>query len=203
MRPRKRDVRTLIEQIVAGWGRLDVAINNVGNMGAADRLGVRVHDSTLEAFDSTLSVSLRTTFLCMKYEIGQVLQQGGGAIANTTSLAGVRITPHSSPGYVAAKAAVVHLTRYAAALYAKDNIRVNVVAPGLTATPAVLAVPDRGGTRRHCARISSHGPVDAPRRTRRGVSLGVLGPGLGRHRAHHPGGRWMDGPIARRHHPSP
>lgn len=133
------DVRTLIEQIVAGWGRLDVAINNVGNMGAADRLGVRVHDSTLEAFDSTLSVSLRTTFLCMKYEIGQMLQQGGGAIANTTSLAGVRITPHSSPGYVAAKAAVVHLTRYAAVLYAKDNIRVNVVAPGLTATPAVLA----------------------------------------------------------------
>ena len=74
----------------------------------------------------------------MKYEIQQMLKQGGGVIANTTSLAGVRITPHSSPGYVAAKAGVVHLTRYAAVLYAKDNIRVNVIAPGLTATPAVL-----------------------------------------------------------------
>ena len=74
----------------------------------------------------------------MKYEIEQMLKQGGGVIANTTSLAGVRITPHSTPGYVAAKAAVVHLTRYAAVLYAKDNIRVNVVAPGLTGTPKVL-----------------------------------------------------------------
>lgn len=135
---REDDVAALIEKIVARWGRLDVGINNVGNMGAADKLGVRIHDSTLEAFDSTLDVSLKTNFLCMKYEIQQMLRQGGGVIANTTSLAGVRVTPHSSPGYVAAKAGVVHLTRYAAVVYAKDNIRVNVVAPGLTGTPAVL-----------------------------------------------------------------
>lgn len=132
------DVKSLVARIVERWGRLDVGINNVGNLGKADHLGVRLHDSTLEAFDGTLEVSLKTNFLCMKYEIAQMLQQGGGAIANTTSLAGVRITPHSTPGYVAAKAAVVHLTRFAAVLYAKDNIRVNVVAPGLTATPAVL-----------------------------------------------------------------
>ena len=135
---READVRALVDKIVARWGRLDVGINNVGNMGAADKLGVRIHDSTLEAFDSTLDVSLKTNFLCMKYELAQMLKQGGGVIANTTSLAGIRITAHSSPGYVAAKAGVVHLTRYAAVLYAKDNIRVNVVAPGLTATPAVL-----------------------------------------------------------------
>jgi NAD(P)-dependent dehydrogenase (short-subunit alcohol dehydrogenase family) len=135
---READVAVLIEKIVARWGRLDVAINNVGNMGKADVLGVRVHDSTLEAFDSTLDVSLKTNFLGMKYEIAQMLKQGGGVIANTTSLAGVRITPYSTPGYVAAKAGVVHLTRYAAVLYARDNIRVNVIAPGLTETPAVL-----------------------------------------------------------------
>jgi NAD(P)-dependent dehydrogenase (short-subunit alcohol dehydrogenase family) len=135
---REEEVAAVITQIVRRYGRLDVGINNVGNMGKADVLGVRVHDSTLEAFESTLEVSLKTTFLCMKHEIRQMLEQGGGVIANTTSMAGVRITEHSSPGYTAAKAGVVHLTRYAAVLYAKDNIRVNVVAPGLTETPAVV-----------------------------------------------------------------
>lgn len=135
---REDEVQALVAQIVSRWGRLDIGINNVGNMGKADRLGVRIHDATLEGFDSTLDVSLKTNFLCMKYEIEQMLKQGGGVIANTTSLAGVRVTPHSTAGYVAAKAGVVHLTRWAAVLYAKDNIRVNVVAPGLTATPAVL-----------------------------------------------------------------
>jgi NAD(P)-dependent dehydrogenase (short-subunit alcohol dehydrogenase family) len=134
----EEDVKTLIAKIVERYGRLDVGINNVGNMGAADRLGVRVHDSTLEGFNSTVEINLNSTFLCMKYEIEQMLKQGGGAIANTTSLAGIRVTEHSTPGYVAAKAGIVHLTRYAAVLYAKDNIRVNVIAPGLTATPAVL-----------------------------------------------------------------
>jgi NAD(P)-dependent dehydrogenase (short-subunit alcohol dehydrogenase family) len=132
------EVEAVIARIVQRYGRLDVGINNVGNMGKADVLGVRIHDSTLEAFDSTLDVSLKSTFLCMKYEIRQMLAQGGGVIANTTSMAGVRITEHSSPAYTAAKAGVVHLTRYAAVLYAKDNIRVNVVAPGLTETPAVV-----------------------------------------------------------------
>src|SRR4051812_29573587 len=70
---REDDVRELVATIVARWGRLDVGINNVGNMGPADRLGVRIHDSTLEAFDSTLDVSLKSKFLCMKYEIEQML----------------------------------------------------------------------------------------------------------------------------------
>ena len=134
----EEDVKSLIEKIVARWGRLDVGINNVGNNGKDDVMGVRLHDSTVKGFDSTLEVSLKTNFICMKYEIEQMLKQGGGVIANTTSLAGTRITPHCTPGYVAAKAAVVHLTRWAAVLYAKDSIRVNVVAPGLTGTPAVL-----------------------------------------------------------------
>jgi NAD(P)-dependent dehydrogenase (short-subunit alcohol dehydrogenase family) len=135
---RENEVEAVIAQIVRRYDRLDVGVNNVGNMGKADVLGVRVHDSTWDAFESTLEVSLKTTFLFMKHEIRQMLRQGGGAIANTTSMAGVRVTEHSSPGYTAAKAGVVHLTRYAAVLYAKDKIRVNVIAPGLTETPAVL-----------------------------------------------------------------
>ncbi len=142
------EVEALIAAIVERHGRLDAAMNIVGNLGAADRLGVRVHDSTLEAFNSTLEASLVTAFLCMKHEIAQMLKQGtGGAIANTSSLAGLRVSPDSTPGYVAAKSAVVHLTEYAAVLYAKDRIRVNVIAPGLTATPAVLAAFPAAETR--------------------------------------------------------
>lgn len=120
---REDDVKSLVGQIVARWGRLDVGINNVGNNGKDDVMGVRIHDSTLAGFNSTLDVSLKTNFLCMKYEIEQMLKQGGGVIANTTSLAGIRVTPNCTAGYVAAKAGVVHLTRWAAVLYAKDNIR--------------------------------------------------------------------------------
>ena len=133
------DVRSLIDQVVARFGRLDVGVNNVGNLGAADVPGGRLHDTTLEGFNSTLEVSLTTNFLCMKYEIIQMLKQGGGVIANTTSMAGVRISPGATPGYISAKAGLVHLTRYAAVLYAKDNIRVNVVAPGMTATPSIMS----------------------------------------------------------------
>jgi NAD(P)-dependent dehydrogenase (short-subunit alcohol dehydrogenase family) len=60
----------------------------------------RAPDSTLEAFESTLEIGLKTNFLGMKYQIAQMLEQGGGVIANTTSLAGVRITPYSSPLYL-------------------------------------------------------------------------------------------------------
>ena len=135
---REEEVAALVAQVVDRYGRLDVAMNVVGNLGTADHLGVRIHDSTLEAFEGTLDVSLTTSFLCMKYEIAQMLKQGGGVIANTTSLAGVRVTEHSTPGYVAGKAGVVRLTRYAAVLYARDNILVNVGAPVGTATPAVM-----------------------------------------------------------------
>ena len=140
---REDQVESLIATVVNRYGRLDVGINNVGNLGKADQPNKRVHDSTLDGFMGTLEVSLVTNFLCMKFEIAQMLKQGGGVIANTTSLAGIRVTPLCTPGYAAAKAGVVHLTRYAAVLYAKDNIRVNVVAPGFTATPSLLgAFPD-------------------------------------------------------------
>jgi NAD(P)-dependent dehydrogenase (short-subunit alcohol dehydrogenase family) len=134
------DVEALMSQIVARYGRLDVGINIVGNMGSADRLGPMLHESTLEGWEGTMAVSLTSAFLSMKHELKQMMSQGSGVIANTSSLAGLRVTLHSTPGYVAAKSGLVHLSEYAAVMYAKYNIRVNVIAPGLTATPAVLGM---------------------------------------------------------------
>jgi NAD(P)-dependent dehydrogenase (short-subunit alcohol dehydrogenase family) len=133
------DAEELIKRIVARYGRLDVAMNIVGNMGSSDKLGPMLHESTLEGWEDTIAISLTSAFLCMKHQLKQMMKQGnGGAIANTASLAGLRVTFNSSPGYVAAKSGLVHLSEYAAVMYAKHGIRVNVIAPGLTATPAVL-----------------------------------------------------------------
>jgi NAD(P)-dependent dehydrogenase (short-subunit alcohol dehydrogenase family) len=99
-----------------------------------------LHESTLDGWEGTLSVSLTSVFLAMKHELNQMMKQGGGVIANTSSLAGLRVTFNFSPGYVAAKSGVIHLSEYAAVMYAKHNIRVNVIAPGLTGTPAVLGM---------------------------------------------------------------
>jgi NAD(P)-dependent dehydrogenase (short-subunit alcohol dehydrogenase family) len=138
---READVEALMAQLVARYGRLDVACNLVGNMGSTDKLGPMLHESTLDGWEGTMAVSLTSAFLTMKHELKQMMKQGdGGAIANTSSLAGLRVTFNSSPGYVAAKSGLVHLSEYAAVMYAKHNIRVNVIAPGLTATPAVLGM---------------------------------------------------------------
>ena len=123
---------------VERFGRLDVGINNIGNLGRGDRPDMAVHDCDLAAWKATVDVCLTSCFLGMKYQILQMLKQGGGAIANTAALAGIRVATGASPGYAAAKAGVVHLSEHAAVHYARNNIRVNVVAPGLTATPAVL-----------------------------------------------------------------
>lgn len=123
-------------------GRLDAAINNVGNFGAGDRWDVPLHATTLEAWDATVRQCLGTTMLGMKAALRPMLAQGSGAIVNIASLAGIRVTRFASPAYTAAKAGVVHLSEQAAVLYAAQGIRVNVVAPGLTLTPNIRASMD-------------------------------------------------------------
>jgi len=130
-------VQALIARIVERYGRLDVAVNNVGGMAPGNRSGQKLHDTTLEAWDAGLRLNLTSAFLCMKHEIAQMLQQGGGVIANTASMAGMRYTPHGAPSYDAAKAGLIHLSATAAVAYAAHDIRINVVAPGLTLTPLI------------------------------------------------------------------
>jgi NAD(P)-dependent dehydrogenase (short-subunit alcohol dehydrogenase family) len=135
---RDEDVARLTAATVAALGSIDVAINNVGGVVPGGRPGVAVHDADLDGWAGTLALCLDSCFFGMRHQLRVMLDQGAGVICNTASLAGLLVAPDSPPAYSAAKAGVIHLTEQAAAIYADRGIRVNAVAPGLTATPAVL-----------------------------------------------------------------
>jgi NAD(P)-dependent dehydrogenase (short-subunit alcohol dehydrogenase family) len=126
-------VHRLVATAVERFGRLDCAFNNAGG-------GVRrgsVTDCTEADWDYTMDSYLKSVWLCMKYEILQMLgQPHGGAIVNNSSVDGLRAFP-ASASYSAAKHGVVGLTRTAAVQYARQGIRINAVCPGWIQTPPV------------------------------------------------------------------
>ena len=145
-------VEALVNTAVESFGGLHVAFNNAGVLPPTAPLA----QMTEAEWDKVLAVDLKGVFLSLKYEIEHMLTNGGGAIVNTASVAGVIADPGMAP-YVAAKHGVVGLTRAAAIDYAKHGIRVNALAPGLVETPmtkrwledpamreAVLAGPQMG-----------------------------------------------------------
>jgi NAD(P)-dependent dehydrogenase (short-subunit alcohol dehydrogenase family) len=119
-------VEALVTRTVAEFGRLDIAFNNAAGGGHPP---TPLTDVAVEDFDSALAVSLRGTFLSMKYEIPAMLDGGGGAIVNMSSTAGLEAVGGLA-AYVSSKHGIVGLTKVAALEYAARGIRVNVVAPG-------------------------------------------------------------------------
>jgi len=150
---RSDDVQTALNKTIEAFGRLDFTFNNAG---IEPRKPAPTADYDEEEWNRIIDIDLRGVFLCMKHEIPLILKQGGGAIVNTSSGAGI-IGIKGSPAYTAAKHGVIGLTRAAALDYAGQNIRVNAICPGYIATPMM----DRftGGTPEGRAKVISEEPI--------------------------------------------
>src|SRR5690625_7386688 len=128
----EKQVKALVDEPVAKFGKLDFAHNNAGiNIGQT-----KIGEMGSAAWDKTLQVTLYGIFYSIKHQVNAMIKTGGGAIVNTASGAGIEGSPNMAP-YTASKFGIVGLTKSVALEYGQQGIRVNAIAPGATITPAI------------------------------------------------------------------
>lgn len=126
------DIQTLVDTCMAKHGRIDILINNVGATAAGDPVALPE-----SVWDAQMNLNLKSVYLSTKAVLPIMEAQGSGAVVNNASIAGIRYIGKPQVAYNAAKAAVIHLTKVTACIYAAKGIRMNCVAPGLMMVPLV------------------------------------------------------------------
>ncbi|REG81248.1 SDR family NAD(P)-dependent oxidoreductase [Algoriphagus antarcticus] len=124
------DNKRVVEELVAAYGRLDIACNNAGIAGPAALTG----EYDIAGWDKVIALNLSGVFYACRYQLEQMVKNGGGNIVNIASIHG-KVAAPMSPAYTASKHGVVGLTKNIAAEYGSKNIRCNAVGPGYIATP--------------------------------------------------------------------
>lgn len=134
----EESVREVIGSVSEQFGELDVLVNNAGITGP----GTPTHEVSVEEWEAVFAVNVKGAFLCTKYTVPHMRENGGGSIVNFSSIYGI-IGNADSPTYHASKGAIRLASKTDAVVYAKENIRVNSVHPGTTLTPLVRELAER------------------------------------------------------------
>lgn len=143
---KEADVVAMVERTVSEFGHLDGAFNNAG-VEMRNRL---TSDLTADDWERVFDVDVTGVFLCMRHEIKAMQRTGSGAIVNNSSMNGLVAIPHATE-YVAAKHAVIGMTRGASSEARETGVRVNAVLPGLIMTPMIDRLKDDPGFNDHYA----------------------------------------------------
>jgi NAD(P)-dependent dehydrogenase (short-subunit alcohol dehydrogenase family) len=128
----RAEIEAMVNKCIKTYGRMDCALNNAGIDGS---LFTRIIDYSEETWDQVIRVNLKGVWLCMKYEVSEMIKQEGGSIVNMSSTAGLVGSQIGNSAYVASKHGIVGLTKAVALEYAGQGIRVNAVCPAIIRTP--------------------------------------------------------------------